>query len=229
LTALIAEDLEFSYGNGGFRLHVPRWRVEAGERLALYGPSGCGKSTLLALIAGTLSASSGSLRVAGREVVGLPEAARRAWRLRHLGFVFQDHPLVEHLTAEENVLLPYLIGGLRLDGQARTRGRGLLEELGLADKLRRLPQRLSQGERQRVGLARALVTLPDLLLADEPTSGLDPARARQVVDLLLATSAARGVTLLVVSHDLAVVERLDARVDVSAWAPTGPERVSGRE
>jgi putative ABC transport system ATP-binding protein len=167
--------------------------------------------------------------VAGREVVGLPEAARRAWRLRHLGFVFQDHPLVEHLTAEENVLLPYLIGGLRLDGQARTRGRGLLEELGLADKLRRLPQRLSQGERQRVGLARALVTLPDLLLADEPTSGLDPARARQVVDLLLATSAARGVTLLVVSHDLAVVERLDARVDVSAWAPTGPERVSGRE
>lgn len=216
MTAITAQDVTFTYGERGFRLRVPLWQVQAGERVALYGPSGCGKSTWLALIAGLLPARSGSLRVAGREVVGLSEAARRAWRLRHVGFVFQDHPLVEHLTAEENVLLPYRIGELRLDAVARERARGLLAEVGLGEKMRRLPGQLSQGERQRVALARALATGPDLVLADEPTSGLDPERSQQVLDVLLAQ--AKGVTLVVVSHDPAVVARLDRAFDVTSWA-----------
>ena len=220
MSAIVARDLEFTYPGrqGGFSLRVPELEVAEGARVGLVGPSGCGKSTLLGLVAGLLAADSGSLKVAGTELVGLGEAARRRHRLSQLGFVFQDDPLVDYLDAIENVLLPYRVGGLRLTREVRERAGGLLDELGLGSKTRRRPGRLSQGERQRVALARALVTEPRLLLADEPTTGLDPARTDAVLDLITRLVTERGLTLVLVSHDPDLVARLDHSWDVQAWA-----------
>jgi putative ABC transport system ATP-binding protein len=219
--AIRAVDLRFAYP-GGFALHVPDWEVPTGARVGLFGPSGCGKSTLLGLVAGLLAAGSGSLRVAGEELVGLSDERRRRHRLTRMGFVFQDYPLVDYLDATENVLLPYRVGGLGLDGAVRARARSLLEELGLGAKVGRRPRALSQGERQRVALARALVTEPAMLLADEPTTGLDPARTDAVLALLSRLCAERGLTLVLVSHDPGVVARLDRSWDVQTWAREAP-------
>jgi ABC-type lipoprotein export system ATPase subunit len=220
LSAIRATDLRFSYPGrqGGFALSVPHWEVAEGARVGLVGPSGCGKSTLLGLVAGLLAADGGSLVVAGSELVGMSEAARRRHRLSQLGFVFQDYPLVDYLDAVENVLLPYRVGGLRLTREVRARAHGLLDELGLGNKARRRPARLSQGERQRVALARALVTEPRLLLADEPTTGLDAARTDAVLALITRLVTERGLTLVLVSHDPELVGRLDQSWDVDAWA-----------
>ncbi|MFK7928408.1 MAG: ABC transporter ATP-binding protein [Myxococcota bacterium] len=217
-----ASDLRFRYANSGFSLHVPELRVQPGEAVALVGPSGCGKSTLMELLSGTLSAGSGSLMVAGTELVGLSESARRRHRLRRLGLVFQDYPLVDHLDATENVLLPYRIGGLRRTPEVLERAGSLLGTLGLAGKERRRPSRLSQGERQRVSLARALVTQPQIVLADEPTTGLDAKATAGVLELLVGQCRDRGVTLVVVTHDPAVVVRLDRGIEVDSFAAEGP-------
>ena len=212
--SITASDLSFTYA-GGFGLSLDAWRVPTGGSVALHGPSGCGKSTLLNLIAGVLPATSGSLRVEGRELVGLAEPDRRAFRIRTVGFVFQDHPLVDYLSALDNVLLPYrLHPALSLDRSARERAADLLDRLGLSRHASTRPSALSMGEQQRVALARALVTAPRLVLADEPTSGLDPANTQRVVDLLLELTA--DTTLVVVTHDPTVIARFPATLDVGA-------------
>jgi len=213
-----AADLRFRYAKSSFSLHVPELRVQAGEAIALVGPSGCGKSTLMELLSGTLSGDSGSLEVAGTQLVGLSESARRRHRLSRLGLVFQDYPLVDHLDAIENVLLPYRIGGLRRTAEVRERAGSLLGTLGLSGKERRRPSQLSQGERQRVSLARALVTEPEIVLADEPTTGLDAKATAAVLELLVGQCRTRGVTLVVVTHDPAVVSRLDRGIEVDPFA-----------
>ncbi len=215
-----ARDLRFAYPArlhepAPFALHIAAWEVRRGERIALHGPSGSGKSTLLDLVAGTLRPQAGALEVAGRDLATLDERASREHRIRHIGFVFQDYPLVEHLSALENVTLPFRLNhALVLDRSARERARALLDELGIGNKTHRLPSQLSQGERQRIAIARALVTNPELLLADEPTAGLDDDRAQGVLDLLLASSRERRLTLIVVTHDPRVLARLDRRVAI---------------
>lgn len=223
-----ARSLRFSYGAGsaperelgaGFELRLDRWTVGAGERWALHGPSGCGKSTLLDLVAGVRVPTSGSLTVAGQNPARQSAAERRAHRLRRVGFVFQDFPLVDYLDAVDNVLLPYrLHRSLVLDSSTRQRAVELLADLGLGSKGERRPSQLSQGERQRVALARALITRPPLLLADEPTAGLDPSRTAATLDLLEMLSATHGSTLLLVTHDPAVLARFEHRLDLGALA-----------
>ncbi len=212
-------NLTFQYpakaGNPRFGLRLPSLTAAAGERMALYGPSGCGKSTLLDLIAGILRADTGTVNIAGAELGAMTEAERRSHRIRHIGFVFQDFPLVEYLDAFDNVLLPFrLTRDLKLDSQARGRARDLLTELGLPGYERRRPHELSQGERQRLAIARALVTDPCLLLADEPTAGLDPHRSQKTLDLLEEICSQHRLTLLLVSHEPAVLERFDHRLNV---------------
>ena len=220
--SIAAHDLSFSYRRGvqqSFHLAIQDWQIARGEQVALYGPSGCGKSTLLSLLAGVLVPEAGRLVVEGGEMQSMSDDARRAHRIRRLGFVFQDSPLVDYLDALENVLFPFRLNrALRLGDSTRRRARELLEQLGLGDKVDRRPGELSQGERQRVGIARALVAQPALVLADEPTSGLDPEASTHVVDLLLRLSAERAVTLLVVTHDPAVRSRFEKSFDVSLWS-----------
>jgi len=212
--AIQASALTFT--RGGFSLSLPQWSVETGQRVALHGPSGCGKSTLLGLISGQLTPTSGQLVVDGQDLAALSLSARRAWRARRIGFIFQDFPLVEHLSALENVLLPYRISKeLRLTGAIRAQAASLLEALSLGGHRRTMPPRLSQGERQRVAIARALITEPALLLADEPTAGLDPAQSAAVLELLWGLSQARGLTLILVTHDPSLLARFSARLDVA--------------
>ena len=217
--AVLLRDVRFGYPGSGFELHVPELRVARGARCALHGPSGCGKSTLLDLIAGVLAADSGELLVEGHPLHSLDDGARRAFRIRHVGFVFQDFPLVDYLDVEDNVLYPYRVSARqRLSPEVRGRARALLGELGLRGKESSAPLQLSQGERQRVAVARALVTSPPLLLADEPTAGLDERRRDEALDLLLRAAAEGDRTLVVVTHDRAVLERLEQHVAVEAFA-----------
>ena len=225
-------DLRFSYARSGaadapFELRIAELEVEPGTRWAVHGPSGCGKSTFLDLVAGAQVVSSGLLRVAGAEPAKLSEAERRAHRIRRLGFVFQDFPLVDYLSILDNVLLPFrLTRALELDADARERAGSLLDRLGLGTKGGRRPEYLSQGERQRVAVARALVTRPALVLADEPTAGLDPGGTTRVLELLEDLCVSSGTTLILVSHDPAVLERFELRLDLGAASasvsPSGP-------
>jgi putative ABC transport system ATP-binding protein len=192
--------------------------------VALHGPSGCGKSTLLNLVAGMLRPSRGTLDVEGRELKSMSDAERRAHRIQKIGFVFQDFPLVDYLNAEENVLFPYRLNrALHLDATVRDRARYLLDYLGIADQRLSRPAELSQGEQQRVAIARSLVTDPVLLLADEPTAGLDPERSKSVMDLLESLSADRGLTLVMVTHDPATLARFNNILDVRTFSETSIE------
>ncbi|MEM1206833.1 MAG: ATP-binding cassette domain-containing protein [Acidobacteriota bacterium] len=229
-----AEGLRFTYpaertGAGAdapFRLRLDDWTVARGERVALFGPSGCGKSTLLDLVAGVRVPEAGRLVVEGRDVASLGVVERRAHRIRHMGFVFQDFPLVDYLDVLDNVLLPYRLNlELDLDADARGRALELLERLGVGGKSRRAPERLSQGERQRVAIARALVTRPSLVLADEPTAGLDPDTALSVVELLEELSEERGLSLLLVTHDPVLRARFARSLDVAACSDPGHDEV----
>ncbi len=214
--AVHARGLHFEYPRSGravggeFRLKLDSWVVESGSRVALWGPSGCGKSTLLDLIAGVILPTSGGLEVDGCELGSMSESERRAHRIRGIGFVFQDYPLVEYLDVEENVLFPYrLNSALKAREAPRERARELLSELGIVHKAKSLPSELSQGERQRVAIARALVTRPRLLLADEPTAGLDPEQSLEVLEILETLRRDSGLTLIMVTHDPSLLSRFD--------------------
>ena len=179
-------DVRFRYPQGGFSLRVPELTIAAGERAAAIGPSGSGKTTLLNLISGIEAPAAGVVTTAGSRVDDLTPSARRAFRIKNIGFVFQEFLLLEYLNVLDNILYPYrLHPDLKLDAAARAQAASLADTLGLGAHLRRRPEQLSQGERQRVAIARALVTAPKLLLADEPTGNLDPVAKQKVVNLLL--------------------------------------------
>jgi putative ABC transport system ATP-binding protein len=206
-------DLSFSYGRNGFQVRVDSFDVEDGERVAVVGPSGAGKTTLLHLLAGVLAADGGCAEVAGVDVVEVSDAARRRHRLEHIGLVFQELELLDHLDVLENIQLPYLIG-LREDPEARTRAMDLATRSGLGNLLGRHPRDLSQGERQRVAVCRALVTGPRLILADEPTGNLDPETTARVVDLLLGQAASIGAAVVMVTHDHSLLDRFHRTFDL---------------
>jgi putative ABC transport system ATP-binding protein len=182
------------------------YRVERGEFVAVTGPSGSGKSTLLGLVAGLDAPSTGTITVDGREITGLGEDDLARLRGATIGFVFQFFHLIPSLTALENVMVPMEIAG-RVD--AASRARALLDEVGLTARGHHYPSQLSGGEQQRVALARALANDPPILLADEPTGNLDSGNGRHVMDLLLEVRRARGVTLLLATHDLTLASRAD--------------------
>jgi lipoprotein-releasing system ATP-binding protein len=174
--------------------------LAAGEALAVTGPSGSGKSTLLNLI-GALDAPTGGEVVFRDEPVHTLDPHRAAsFRNKQIGFVFQDHHLLPQCTAIENVLLPVLAAG-RVTAEDEKRASGLLDAVGLAERVEHFPAELSGGERQRVALARALVNGPGLILADEPTGDLDAATARDVAGLLTDARDRSGAALIVVTHN----------------------------
>jgi putative ABC transport system ATP-binding protein len=178
--------------------------VAYGDWVAIVGPSGCGKSTLLNLLAGIDTPDSGSVSVAGTELVGKGEDALAAWRGRDVGIVFQFFQLMPTLTVAENVMLPM---DLARNGRNRQeRATELLERVGVRDLSGNLPSELSGGEQQRVAIARALANQPRLLLADEPTGNLDTRNGAIVVDLLQAVWES-GTTIVMVTHDLNVARR----------------------
>lgn len=221
---LVALDqVRFAYPSSRFRLDIPAFAVAPGESLALTGPSGCGKTTLVNLISGILVPQSGVVAFEGRPISSLPDHRRRDFRIRSIGHLFQDFGLLDYLDGEENILLPYFVNrSLVLDADARRRARDLAAQLGVADRLDRLPSRLSQGERQRIALCRALVTRPRLIIADEPTGNLDPANAERTVALLLDAVRLTGAALIAITHDRALPAHFSRTVALPDLAPPGP-------
>ncbi len=184
----------------------------------MIGPSGSGKTTLLHLIAGIAVPQSGEVVTGGVEVSRLADPARRDFRVRNVGLVFQEFELLEYLNVRDNVLLPYRIHpALRLDSEVRERAGRLADEVGIGMLLDRYVTRLSQGERQRVAICRALVTEPAILLADEPTGNLDPESKERVLDILFACVRRTGATLVAVTHDHDVLPRFDRVVDFKSF------------
>ena len=179
----------------GIDLDVPQ-----GDFLALMGPSGSGKTTLLNLIGGLDRPTSGSVQVAGVPIDSLSDAKLAEWRARHVGFVFQFYNLLPALTAERNVELPLLLTKLS-KAQRRSHVATALSVVGLADRARHYPRQLSGGQEQRVGIARAIVTDPTLLLCDEPTGDLDRKSGDEILDLLQALNRDQGKTIIMVTHD----------------------------
>ena len=198
---LLVENVTKSYAEpDGSRLailDIPRLEVAAGEQVVIRGRSGGGKTTLLNAIAGITTVDAGRIAVNGTDVTRIPEVGRDRSRARHIGFVFQTFNLLSGFSALENVLLGMTFTGQRRDSQ---RARGLLERVGLAQRLSHKPAALSVGEQQRVAVARALVNRPVLLLADEPTANIDPAHQQQVIDLLREVCRAENVAMLLVTH-----------------------------
>jgi putative ABC transport system ATP-binding protein len=177
-----------------------------GEFTSLVGPSGSGKTTLLNLIGGLDRPSTGTVEVAGERVDTASDRQLSRWRARHIGFVFQFYNLLPVLTAERNVELPLLL--TRLDRQARKRHvAAALEVVGLADRSRHYPRQLSGGQEQRVGIARAIVSDPDILLCDEPTGDLDRKSGDEILDLLGALNREHGKTIIMVTHDPLAAQR----------------------
>ncbi|HMU80725.1 MAG TPA: ABC transporter ATP-binding protein [Microthrixaceae bacterium] len=181
--------------------------VDPGELVVISGQSGAGKSTLLAVTGLLRRADAGEVTIAGTATSAMSSRQRTAVRRDHIAFVYQSANLLPSLTAVEQLELVGHIRGER-SADVRRRARGLLDELGLADRASQLPSQLSGGERQRVGIARAFMAEPSVLIADEPTASLDPQRADSVAELLAGASA-RGIATIVVAHDTAALSRAD--------------------
>lgn len=216
-------NLEVSFETPGETIRVLRgldFSVVQGEAAAVVGPSGSGKTTLLNVLGALLSPTSGSVKVGETDLSSLDEKAAARFRNRELGFVFQQHHLLPQLTVMENVLVPRLAGGWE-ESEAATRERAtsLLEKVGLGHRLSHRPGELSGGEKQRTAVARALINEPGVILADEPTGALDGETGAKVADLLIEIQKEHGVTLVVVTHDLDLAQRVGDVFDLGKDSP----------
>ena len=204
--AIQALNVEMIYPNGISPVHALKdvsLEIDDGEVLLMMGPSGSGKTTLLFVLGGILSPTSGRVVVRDVEITNLDRRQKARFRLKHLSFIFQGFNLFKALTARENVELALHARGVRRRA-ARERTQSLMERLGMARQLDRLPRDLSGGEKQRVAIARALVAEPDVVMADEPTSALDAENGLAVTGLLRELARERGTTVLIASHDMRI-------------------------
>lgn len=208
------QNMQFHYLSGEFRLTMPEFAVGSTEKVAVIGPSGSGKTTLLNLVAGILTPHSGDIRVGETEVSSLPDAARRSFRITNIGFIFQDFELIEYLSVLDNILHPYRITkALKIDDKVRNRAVMLAEQMGINVHLPKKPEHLSQGEKQRVAICRALLPGPGVILADEATGNLDPNNKTRILDLLFQSVEEHDAALLAVTHDHELLKRFDRVVD----------------
>jgi putative ABC transport system ATP-binding protein len=212
-------ELNFRYDVGDFQITIDDFKVQANEKMAIVGPSGIGKTTLLNLLAGILTPGKGSIVVADYNIAELGHEDRQDYRALKMGLVFQEFELLEYLSVLDNVLLPFRVSPvLKLNNEVIDNAKKLCSEIGLGDKLNRYPGHLSQGERQRVAVCRALVTNPILLLCDEPTGNLDRVNRDHVIDMLFRYSETKAAPLIIVTHDQDLVGRFDMSFDMNEVA-----------
>src|SRR5580693_6586649 len=208
---LEARNVHKSFRQGPVTLEVLQGvaiSVAVGERIAIVGASGSGKTTLLQILGGLDRPTTGHVLVDGKDIHEQSEQERGALRNRALGFVYQFHHLLPEFSALENVAMPLLVRRMKV-ADARAKARSLLERVGLGERLGHRPDQLSGGERQRAAVARALVTEPKIVLADEPTGNLDGTNAESVFALMLELNRERATSLVVVTHDLKLAQRME--------------------
>jgi ABC-type lipoprotein export system ATPase subunit len=208
------KNINFCYPRSDFRLEIQKLSIAGGSKTAVIGPSGFGKTTFLNILAGILLPESGDIMVNGSTLHRLSENERRNFRIRNIGFVFQDFRLIPYLNILDNILLPFRINSiLSLDDRFRQVAIQLAADLGLENKLRKFPGKLSHGERQRVAICRALVTTPPIILADEPTGNLDPANKQKIMEILFGYVQNHQATLITVSHDMHMLQGFNQTLD----------------
>ena len=208
------EQLFKSYGNGTKQIEVLKGidlSFYQGERVSIVGASGVGKTTLLHILGALDHPTSGTVLFEGRDIFTLNEKELALFRNRQIGFVFQLHHLLPEFNALENTMMPCLIQGMSKK-EGYSRAEAILSQVGLKDRLSHKPGELSGGEQQRVAVARALVLEPKVLLADEPTGNLDTQTGESVFDLLQELNEIRGVTLIVVTHNLELASRMSRQI-----------------
>jgi lipoprotein-releasing system ATP-binding protein len=223
--AIRAESLTKIYRSGGTEVVVFNnlsLAVRQGEQLAIIGESGAGKSTLLYLLGGLDRPTSGSIVYPRQDIASLSDGELASFRNRWVGFVWQNPSLLPEFTALENVMMPLLVRGIGRD-EARRRAAGLLAEVGLESRTRHLSGELSGGEQQRVVLARALVTMPKVLLADEPTGNLDFRTGETIMNLLAELHASHNLTSVFVTHNLSLANRCDRVLELRKGCLSVPE------
>ncbi len=206
---LSSRDLNKFVKSGSTRLDILKGihlEIAAGESVAIIGRSGSGKTTLLSILAGLDLASAGQVLMLGQDLSNLTEDQRAALRAQHVGFVFQSFQLVPTMTALENVMLPLDLAGVE---NSRDRAMQWLSKVGLESRAQHYPKQLSGGEQQRVAVARAFVTHPNILFADEPTGNLDIHTGAMIMDLLFDLNKEEGTTLILVTHDVELAKRCD--------------------
>ena len=213
-------NIEFSYPNSDFHLEFSELEFRQGSKTAIIGPSGFGKTTLLNLISGICLPQSGNVTVRDTQVNLLKDNARRTFRLLNIGFVFQDFKLLDYLNVMDNILLPFRINNaLLIHEKIKRRTREVAALLGMEEKLLKYPGKLSQGERQRVAICRAILNDPLVILADEPTGNLDPENKQRIMEILYDYVQERKSTLITVTHDHELLQGFDTIVDFKELLP----------
>jgi putative ABC transport system ATP-binding protein len=207
-------NIAFEYPNNTFGLKVSSLEVNSGETVAIIGPSGCGKTTLIQLLAGILTPHKGSITVNNLEITNFSASDRQDFRIATIGLMFQEFELLNYLTVLDNILLPFRLNPiLTLDASIEKKAVELAIAVGLEDKLNRYPKKLSQGERQRVAVCRALISNPKVLLCDEPTANLDPDNRNNILDILFTYAKENNTALVMVTHDQEIWNRFDRIID----------------
>jgi len=210
------EDLKFWYTGKEFQLEISNLKINKGSKVAILGKSGSGKTTLAHLISGILKPQSGLIRFMGQNISNLSDRERRAYRIKNIGFIFQEFELIEYLSVLDNLILPYKLNkSLSLNEETINRAKAIAGRIEIENKLHKYPNQLSGGERQRLATARALITSPALVIADEPTGNLDTQTANKVLNEIINQSSKSNSTLLMITHDPRLLESFDQVIDLN--------------
>jgi len=208
------ENIFFKYPDSDFKLSIDHLNFDTGSKTAIIGTSGYGKTTMLNIIAGISLSKKGNVIIDNNNINKLTDKERRDFRIRNIGFIFQDFKLIPYLNLMDSILLPFLINNVtHIEKETIQRAYDLAEELGIEDKLKKYPSKLSQGEKQRVAICRALLNRPSIILADEPTGNLDPDNKKKIMEILFIAVKKFNTTLITVTHDHDMLEGFEKIVD----------------
>jgi ABC-type lipoprotein export system ATPase subunit len=204
----------FQYPDSDFKLSIDQLTFKTGSRTAIIGTSGYGKTTMLNIIAGISLPEQGGVLINDHKINILTDKERRNYRIQNIGFIFQDFKLIPYLNVIDNILLPFRINNaIKMGKETWKAANDLAIDLGIEDKLKKFPSKLSQGEKQRVAICRALLNQPSIILADEPTGNLDPENKKKIMNILFSAVKKFNATLITVTHDHEMLEGFEKVID----------------